>query len=57
MGGLPIGDVFAGLIKLNDGDIIINSRHAAGVAQKDSFEYFDQFEDDTDVSNFVPGAY
>lgn len=57
MGGLPIDDVSAGLIKLKDGDIIINSRHQAGGDRKDSFEYFDHFEDDTDVSNFVPGEY
>jgi hypothetical protein len=54
LGGLPVGDDSAGLIKLEDGNIVINSRHVAGSARRDSYTYFDQVDDDTDVSNFLP---
>jgi hypothetical protein len=55
LGRLPIGDSSAGLIKPEDGDIIVNSRHVAGGSGKDSFTYFDQLDYDNDVSNFIPG--
>jgi hypothetical protein len=55
LGGLPVGDSSAGLIKLEGGDIMVNPRHALGGSRRDSFTYFDQLDDDTDVSNFVPG--
>lgn len=54
LGSLAARDGSAGMIKLDDGDIIINPRHIAGGSRKDSFAYFDQVDDDTDVSNFLP---
>jgi hypothetical protein len=54
LGGLPTSDGSVGMIKLDDGDIILNSRHIAGGARKDSYAYFEEVDDDTDVSNFLP---